>query len=147
MAISGLSQVFTWGGICISHIRFRKALAYNNISTDALGYKASTGVLGSYYALVWFSLVLMAQFWIALYPIGAKKPDAAVFFQNYLGAVVLIFFYVAHKLWTRKWRLLVPISEIDINYERTIFDEEILNLERQEEKKDGTVPHSIKRYS
>lgn len=134
LAISGLSQVFTWGGICISHIRFRKALAYNNISTDALGYKASTGVLGSYYALVWFSLVLMAQFWIALYPIGAKKPDAAVFFQNYLGAVVLIFFYVAHKLWTRKWRLLVPISEIDINYERTIFDEEILNLERQEEK-------------
>ncbi|RCK57689.1 General amino acid permease AGP1 [Candida viswanathii] len=134
LAISGLSQVFTWSGICISHIRFRKALAYNNISTDVLGYKSSTGVLGSYYALVWFSLVLMAQFWIALYPIGAKKPSADVFFQNYLGAVVLIAFYVAHKLWTRKWRLLVPISEIDINHERTIFDEEILNLERQEEK-------------
>ncbi|KAL6453973.1 AGP1 General amino acid permease AGP1 [Candida maltosa Xu316] len=134
LAISGLSQVFTWSGICMSHIRFRKALAYNNISTDSLGYKASTGVLGSYYALVWYALVLIAQFWIALYPYGAKKPDANNFFQAYLGAIVLIAFYIARKLWTRQWRLLVPISEIDINHERTIFDEEILNLEKQEER-------------
>ena len=42
--------------------------------------------------------------------------------------------YIGHKLYTRKWRLLIPISEIDINNERTIFDEEILNLERQEEQ-------------
>ena len=134
LAISGLSQVFTWSGICLSHVRFRQALKYNNISTDALGYKASTGVWGSYYALVWYALVLISQFWIALFPIGASKPDANNFFQSYLGAIVLVVFYIGHKLYTRKWRLLIPISEIDINNERTIFDEEILNLERQEEQ-------------
>ena len=92
LAISGLSQVFTWSGICLSHVRFRQALKYNNISTDALGYKASTGVWGSYYALVWYALVLISQFWIALFPIGASKPDANNFFQSYLGAIVLVVF-------------------------------------------------------
>ncbi|KAL6454029.1 AGP1 General amino acid permease AGP1 [Candida maltosa Xu316] len=134
LAISGLSLIFTWSCICMSHIRFRKSLAYNNISTDTLGYKSSTGVLGSYYALVWYALVLIAQFWISLYPIGAERPNVTRFFQGYLGVVVLIAFYIGRKLWKRQWRLLIPISEIDINHERTIFDEEILNLEKQEER-------------
>ncbi|CAI5760790.1 unnamed protein product [Candida verbasci] len=134
LAISGLSQIFTWGGICLSHVRFRQALKFNGISTDSLGYKASTGVIGSYYAIIWYILILIAQFWIALYPVGAKKPDANNFFQNYLGAIVLILFYVGHKLYTRNWSLYIPLKDIDINIDRTIFDEEILNLEKEEEK-------------
>ncbi|KAI5962946.1 AGP1 [Candida pseudojiufengensis] len=134
LAISGLSQIFTWSGICISHVRFRAALKYNHISTDALGYKSKTGVWGSYYAIIWYCLVLIAQFWIALYPKGEGKPDAEAFFQNYLGAIVLILFYVCHKLYTRNWRLYIPLKDIDINLDRTIFDEEILNIEKEEEK-------------
>lgn len=141
LAISGLSQVFTWTAICVSHIRFRYALKYNGISTDALGYKASTGVIGSVYATVILMLILVAQFWIALYPIGAPKPDAENFFQNYLGACVFILFYVGHKVYTRKWRLYIKIEDIDINADRTIFDQELLNLQKHEEAE------RFKRYS
>lgn len=133
LAISGLSQIFTWDVIVVSHVRFRQALKHNNISTDSLGYKASTGVWGSIYAIVWHWLILIAQFWIALFPIGGAKADASNFFQNYLGAVVLIFFYVGHKLWTRNWQFILKLDEIDIDADRTIFDEEILALERQED--------------
>ncbi|EGW30280.1 high-affinity glutamine permease [Spathaspora passalidarum NRRL Y-27907] len=134
LAISGLSQIFTWFGICLSHVRFRAALAYNNISLESLGYVSPTGVWGSYYAIIWYILVLIAQFWIALYPVGYGTPQVESFFQNYLGALVLIVFYFGHKLWTRNWKLWYKLEDIDINLDRTIFDEEILKLEREEEK-------------
>jgi amino acid transporter len=133
LAISGLLQIFTWDVIVVSHVRFRAALRYNNILLDSLGYVALTGVWGSVYAIVWHWLILIAQFWIALFPIKLHKPSAESFFQNYLGAVVLLAFYVAHKLWTRNWRFWIPMSEIDIDADRTIFDEEVLRLEKQEQ--------------
>ncbi|CAH2351692.1 leu/Val/Ile amino-acid permease [[Candida] railenensis] len=133
LAISGLSQIFTWNVIVVSHVRFRAALKHNNISITSLGYVASTGVWGSVYAIVWHWLILIAQFWIALFPVGGGSADAQNFFQNYLGAVVLIVFYVAHKLWTRNWKWWIKLDDIDIDADRTIFDEEILALERQED--------------
>lgn len=133
LAISGLSQIFTWGGICISHVRFRMALKYRQIPLESLGYVASTGVWGSYYAILWFALVLIAQFWIALYPIRHDALDASYFFQSYLAAVVLIIFWVGHKLWTRNWRLWIKIEDIDVDTDRVMFDQELLNLERQED--------------
>lgn len=133
LAISGLSQIFTWFGICCSHVRFRMALKHNNVSIDTLGYVSATGVWGSAYAMTCHILVLIAQFWIALYPVGGAKPDAATFFQSYLGAVVFLAFYIGHKIWTRNWRWYVPIAEIDIYTDRTMFDEEVLKMERDEE--------------
>ncbi|KAK6202576.1 high-affinity glutamine permease [Scheffersomyces amazonensis] len=133
LSISGLSQIFTWFGICMSHIRFRSALKHNNISLDSLGYVASTGTLGSWYAIVWYILVLIAQFWLALYPVGSGTPNASNFFQNYLGAIVLILFYVGHKIYTKNWKLFIRVQDMDIQTNRTIFDEEVLNLEKAEE--------------
>ena len=132
LSISGLSQIFTWNIIVVSHVRFRQVLKHNGISLDSLGYVASTGVWGSVYAIVWHWLILIAQFYIALFPVGSSTPDAQNFFENYLGACVLIFFYVGHKLWTRNWKLYIKTSDVDINADRVIFDEEVLNLEKQE---------------
>ncbi|ODV78895.1 amino acid permease [Suhomyces tanzawaensis NRRL Y-17324] len=146
LAISGLSQLFTWFGICMSHVRFRAALRYNNISLDSLGYVASTGVWGSIYAMTWHVLILIAQFWIALFPVGSGKPDAENFFQQYLGAIVLIFFYLGHKIYTRNWTLFIRVQDMDIHTDRTIFDEEVLNLEKQEEAerfKNSSLPKKV----
>jgi len=132
LSISGLAQLFTWDVICISHIRFRQALKYNGISIDSLGYTSSTGVWGSVYAIVIHWLILVALFYTALFPVGSSTPDAQSFFQNYLGAIVLVFFYVCHKLWSRNWKFYVKTCDIDIHTDRTLFDEEILNLEKQE---------------
>lgn len=134
MAISGLSQLFTWFGICISHVRFRYALKYHNISLNSLGYVSQTGLWGSYYAMFWQVLILIAQFWIALFPIGGAKPTASNFFQNYLGAVVFLAFYLGYKIYHRDWKLYIKVQDIDIHADRTIFDEEVIQLEKQEAK-------------
>lgn len=52
---------------------------------------------------------------IAFYqPSPGATPDAAVFFQAYLAAPVVLAFYLGWKIYTRDWRLLVPIQEMDL---------------------------------
>ncbi|CAM9023144.1 hypothetical protein WICANDRAFT_36177 [Wickerhamomyces anomalus NRRL Y-366-8] len=134
LSISGLSQIFTWTGICLGHIRFRAAFKAQGYSTNELGYKSKTGVWGSIYGVVINFLILIAQFWIALWPIGGDgKANANSFFQNYLGAVVALVFYVAHKLWHRNWKLWIPADQIDLRKGRKIFDADVLAQEDMEE--------------
>ncbi|CAK9440249.1 uncharacterized protein LODBEIA_P43490 [Lodderomyces beijingensis] len=164
LAISGLSQIFTWMvAICLSHIRFRAALRYHMLknsnaldssqnsfmgfiksifvsdeSTASLGYTASTGVWGSYYACVMFILVLVCQFWVSLWPKGGNGVDVESFFQGYLGMIVLLAFYLVRKVYVciryGDYRLFIPLEDIDINMDRTHFDAEVLALEREEEQ-------------
>lgn len=47
LAISGLSSLFTWGGICLSHIQFRRALAAQGRDTDEIPFASPLGVIGS----------------------------------------------------------------------------------------------------
>lgn len=134
LAISGLSFVFVWMFICICHLRFRAALKYRNIPISSLAYVAPTGVIGSWLSIIINMLMLIAQFWTGLFPVGSDAPDANSFFQNYLGVPFLIAFYVAHKLWTRNWKLWKSVEEIDLDGGRVIYDPEIIELERLEDE-------------
>lgn len=137
LAISGLSTILTWSGIALSHIRFRKAMAVQGFSISELGYISKTGVWGSWYAFIINVLILIAQFWIALFPIGGDgKASAENFFMNYLGVVVAIVFYFGHKIYKRNWALFIPADEIDLVKGRKIFDADIL---AQEDAQDGEL--------
>jgi amino acid transporter len=61
LALSGLAALFTWGSICVAHIRFRKAWAYHGHTLDEIPFKAIGGVYGSYLGLVIIAIVLVAQ--------------------------------------------------------------------------------------
>jgi yeast amino acid transporter len=61
LALSGLAALFTWGSICLSHIRFRRAWAYHGHTLDEIPFKAIGGVYGSYLGLILIVLVLIAQ--------------------------------------------------------------------------------------
>jgi len=134
LSLSGLSQIFTWSGIVLGHVRFRAAFKAQGYSTNELGYKSKTGILGSWYALLINVLILIAQFWIALWPIGGDgKPNANSFFQNYLGGVVCLVMYVAHKLYKRNWKFWIPADQIDLRKGRKIFDADVIAQEDLEE--------------
>ena len=117
-ALCGLSALFTWGGICFAHIRFRAALAAQGRSTDELTYKAPTGVIGSCYGFIVIFSVFVVQFWIAIWPSGYKEMTAneiaTNFFETYLSFPIVALFYISHKIYTRNWKFLIPLSEIDI---------------------------------
>lgn len=61
LALSGLAAVFTWGSICLAHIRFRKAWAYHGHTVDEIPFHAAGGVYGSWLGLFLCFIVLAAQ--------------------------------------------------------------------------------------
>lgn len=135
LSISGLSTLFTWTTICVCHIRFRKAMAAQGRSLGELGYKAKTGVIGSYIAIGLNIFIIVVQFWISLFPLGSKgKPDPISFFQNYLGVIVLLIFYIGHKIYSRTTKIWKSPEEIDLVSDRRIFDEDLMLQEEQEHR-------------
>ena len=134
LSISALCFVFAWLFICICHLRFRACLKARGIPLSDLAYASQTGVIGSWTSIIINCLILIGQFWIALFPIGSNKPDANNFFQNYLGAVFILVFYFGHKLWTKNWKFYKSVDEIDFDTGRIKYDSEILQLEILEDK-------------
>jgi amino acid transporter len=61
VALSGLAALFTWGSICLAHIRFRKAWAYHGHTLDEIPFKAAGGVIGSWIGIGIIIIVLIAQ--------------------------------------------------------------------------------------
>lgn len=133
LAILALSSIALWISINYAHIRFRRALHVQGRTVEELSYKSATGTIGSFYGIFINVLVLIAQFWIALFPSGGK-PSAYNFFQSYLGGVVLVVFYVGHKVWKRNWILQLPAEDIDIDIGRREVDMEALKEEILEER-------------
>lgn len=133
MALSGLSTLFTWFSVNLCHIRFRMAMKKQNRSLLELPYRALTGFWGSVYASVLLITVLCLQFWISLFPLGAK-PDAQKFFENYLGAVVVLVFFIGHKIYSRKLNTVVPLETMDLDSGRRETDVDKLVQELEEEK-------------
>ena len=80
LALSGLSNFFIWGSVCIAHIRFRLAWKAQGHTEDELPYKAPLGVIGSSIGAALNILCLIAQFYIALWV--SQKPTLTQYFHS-----------------------------------------------------------------
>ncbi|KAG6827898.1 hypothetical protein H0H92_010033 [Tricholoma furcatifolium] len=116
-ALSGLSCIFTWMAICLCHIRFRKAWVLQGHSVEELPFQALGGVWGSWMGIIILTLVLIAQFYIAIWPIGGMSSDGGLvaenFFMAYLAAPIMLICWIGGYIWKRA----VPLraSEIDLD--------------------------------
>ncbi|KAL4797240.1 amino acid permease-domain-containing protein [Aspergillus venezuelensis] len=102
MAISGLSSIFTWGSICLAHIRFRRAWRVQGHSLKDLAFCSQPGIMGSWVGFTLNCLILVAQFWVGFAPIHYEtmtdRDLVRNFFSKYLAAPVVLVFYFAYKL-------------------------------------------------
>lgn len=105
-ALSGLSSIFTWGSICLCHIRFRRAWKKQGHTLDQLAFRSQAGVLGSWVGFLFNVLVLIAQFWVGISPVpnqdGTRVTGAAAltenFFAAYLAVPIVLLFYIGYKI-------------------------------------------------
>ncbi|KAI5456311.1 amino acid permease/ SLC12A domain-containing protein [Mariannaea sp. PMI_226] len=130
LALSGLSTLFTWGSVCMAHIRFRKAWAYHGHTIDEIPFQAVGGVYGSYLGLFLIFIVLVAQFYTAIIA-GPNKPGMGTvegFFKAYLALPVVLVFWAIGYLWKRQGWLRT--SQIDIDTARREHDWDEINAYR-----------------
>lgn len=123
-ALSGLAALFTWGSICLAHIRFRAAWKHHGHTLDELPFKAACGVWGSWLGIFLIVIVLMAQFYTAVAaPIGQSGlGDAKSFFNAYLAVFVVALFWAIGYLWKREGWL--KLDNIDVDTGRRELDME-----------------------
>lgn len=133
-ALSGLSTLFCWFAINISHIRFRRAMCAQQRSLDELPYLSLTGVLGSWYGAAVLLFVLVLSFWTSLFPPGSSGPSAESFFEGYLSFPIFLICYISHKLYKRDWRLFIPAGQIDVDSGRRALDIEELKEQKLREQ-------------
>ncbi|KAL1639224.1 Amino-acid permease inda1 [Diplodia intermedia] len=129
VALSGLAALFTWGSICVAHIRFRAAWAHHGHTIDEIPFRAVGGVYGSWIGFILVVLVLIAQFYTAVWPLGGGVNDAEGFFQDYLALFVVIFFWICGYFWKRTGWL--KLSQIDVDSGRRTVDWDPIMAERE----------------
>jgi len=129
LALSGVQSFFTWGSICLAHIRFRSAWKAAGHSVEELPFAAMTGVIGSYIGLFLNIICLLAQFYVAAWPIGEGElkgnKRAEGFFEAFLSAPLILALYLFWKIYSatskddrinfRGWKPYIKLSEIDVH--------------------------------
>lgn len=105
----------------------------NGRSTDDLPFTAMFGVWGSWIGLALNILCLIAQFYVALFPIGGS-PDAEAFFEAYLAAPLVIVFFIGWKLYKKDWKFGVKLRDINIDEGRREMDLDAFHQELAAER-------------
>jgi amino acid transporter len=135
LALSGLSSIFTWGSICLAHIRFRKAWHAQGHKLDELAFKSQCGIIGSWVGFGFNCLVLIAQFWTGAWPQGYENGSAGdqvrSFFLAYLAAPIVVIFYVGYK-WKYKTKIMRTANMDLVTGMRELNLAAILAAEREE---------------
>ncbi|OAA58163.1 general amino-acid permease GAP1 [Cordyceps fumosorosea ARSEF 2679] len=136
LTASGLSTIFTWGSICMCHVRFRRAWAARGHSPEELPFQAQFGVAGSYVGLALNGLVITTQFWVGVSPVNSQNMTARQIVQNFflkwMGAPVVLLFFLGHKFYYKT--SYVRIENLDMDTGRREFNLPILIAQEKEER-------------
>lgn len=136
MAISGLSSIFTWGSICLAHIRFRRGWKVQGHNLDELAFTSEPGVIGSWIAVILNICILAAQFWTGIDPVDMEDPPprarAHRWFSLYLAVPIVICFYFPYKIRFRT--SIIRAADMDLRTGRRELDIKHLIAEERAER-------------
>ena len=135
MAISGLSSIFTWGSVCLCHLRFRRAWRIQGHTTRELAFTSQVGMIGSWVGFIFNCLVLIAQFWVGFAPVGYASESAddlvSNWFQDYIALPIVLAFYIPYKIWFKT--PFVRARDMDlVTGRREIDTQQLIEEERAE---------------
>lgn len=126
LALSGLAALFTWGSICLAHIRFRTAWTRQGRSMDRIPFKAACGIYGSYIGLGLCILIFAANCYYAAVPVS--KPETRLAhaehaLMNILAVPVVLVFWIGGYLWKRTGWLTIDQIDLDAGLREHDWDE------------------------
>ncbi|RDW73554.1 hypothetical protein BP6252_07461 [Coleophoma cylindrospora] len=107
-AVVGIAGFIQYALVYNNLIRFRMGLKAQGIHYKKLSFYSRCAPYLQYIGLVFIFLILAAEFYLSIFPFGAK-PSASNFFASYLAAPLFIFDYFAYKWWF-KTKIVKPID-------------------------------------
>jgi yeast amino acid transporter len=94
-------------------VGFRHGWYHHGFTKEQLPYQAAFGIYGSWIGFILCGIAIAATFYTSLFPLHSS-PDAEVFFENFLAAPLVIALYLGWKIYSREWRMFVPVSEMNV---------------------------------
>jgi yeast amino acid transporter len=114
LQISALSLFFTWGSICLAHIRFRAAMKYQGQSLKFLPFRACFGVYGSYVGLILNGVCVVLQVYLAFSPVDGIW-EFGTWVMDIIAVPIIFGFFVFWKVFKgRKEGGWVRLAEMDL---------------------------------
>jgi amino acid transporter len=137
LALSGLSSIFSWGSICASHIRFRRAWKLQGHTLDELAFRSQAGVFGSWVGLIFNCGVVVAQFWVGAWPVGyatiGVKGQVNSLFLACTAVPIVLIFYGSYKFWYKT--SIMRCKDMDLKTGMREFNFPVLLAEQEAEYK------------
>ncbi|OAP56820.1 hypothetical protein AYL99_08932 [Fonsecaea erecta] len=98
--LASLVTLYCWGLIFLCHIRFRAAWKAQGHSLSELPWTTRTFPYLSYYGLVVCVVLIVVEFYLAVWPLHGPT-TAANFFANYMSIIAMVVMYVGAKIYYR----------------------------------------------
>jgi amino acid transporter len=113
-----MAAFFSWIMLSWAYLRFRAALDRQGIDRAQLPFRAYGGRAGAYFCIVFFSILGLLNGFYVFFP---SQWDVSDFLTAYVGTVLFVGLYAAHKLIKgRKDPWITPVDEIDLSYSTVI---------------------------
>lgn len=98
LSLGTVAVLFTWVSITIAYLRFRKALAAQNVDRNTLPYKSPFQPYSAWLALCFFSLVIVFNGW-EVFTTG--RWSVQTFITDYVGIPIYFGLYLFWKFFKR----------------------------------------------
>ncbi|AGO14198.1 AaceriAER405Cp [[Ashbya] aceris (nom. inval.)] len=124
-ALCSIAAFFVWLCICVSQLRYRRALKVQGFPTEEIAYQSMLGKWSGIIGTVLNCLLICGEIYVSV-----KDGDVKTFFQNCMSIPLLIIFYFCHRLYKGNWRTwVIPARDLDLNTGRKPEDLELMKHE------------------
>ncbi|KAL2833949.1 amino acid permease/ SLC12A domain-containing protein [Aspergillus pseudoustus] len=118
--LTSLFTLFGWASICLSHLRMRHAWKIQGRTEADLPWRTWTYPYASYWGLFWCVILIIAEFYLSVWPLHTSSPNAKDFFANYVSVIVILVVYLGARCWFRgPW--WVDAATVDLDGPRRFY--------------------------
>lgn len=96
--ISTISGFIAWIVVCITYLRFRKAMIYNNLM-HTLPFRTPLQPYATYFVLFFLILLTLTNGFQVFFP---SQWNVADFLAAYITLPIFVILYLGHKVWSLK---------------------------------------------
>ncbi|KAI5306847.1 hypothetical protein KEM56_006826 [Ascosphaera pollenicola] len=138
--LTTLCVLWNWGGIMLCNLRFRMAWKAQGRDEKEIPWRSWAYPYSAIWGLSWCIILIIVQFYLAVWPMGAKQ-GAQEFFANWVSMVALLVLYACCRIYFRG-RWWIPLKEIDLDADMRTYPAEI-----DEESKSKSMKQKLRDFA